>query len=120
MLSKPGLHHFEVDVTLATQNICYVKLLSILFLKQICEHVIFNCRLLEMVSNLQLSRRMSWGTRVQIRITLDVFGCLDQNEPGSVRGLGSREPACTEPTQNVWLPGQNEPDPYDTVFGSHF
>jgi hypothetical protein len=35
-------------------------------------------------------------------------------------GPGSREPACTEPTQNVWLPGQNEPGPYDTLFGSHF
>jgi hypothetical protein len=51
---------------------------------------------------------------------MDVFGCLTQPEPGSVRGPGSREPVYTESTSNVWLPGQNEPGPYDTLFGSHF
>jgi hypothetical protein len=50
----------------------------------------------------------------------DVFGCLAQPEPGSVRGPDSREPACTETTQNVWLFDQNEPGLYDTLFGSYF
>jgi hypothetical protein len=50
----------------------------------------------------------------------DVFGCLAQPELGSVRRPGSMEPACLEPTNNVWLPGQNEPGSYYTLFGSHF
>jgi hypothetical protein len=53
-------------------------------------------------------------------IIWDVFGCLVQPESGSVRGPGLREPACTEPTNNVWLSAQNEPDPYYTLFGSLF
>jgi hypothetical protein len=52
--------------------------------------------------------------------TMDVFGCLAPPEPGSVREPGSGEPAYTESTNNVWLPGQNEPGPYYTLFGSHF
>jgi hypothetical protein len=31
-----------------------------------------------------------------------------------------RRAACSEPTNNVWLPGQNKPGPYYTLFGSHF
>jgi hypothetical protein len=51
---------------------------------------------------------------------MDVFGYLVQPEPGPVRGPGSGEPVCTEPPNNVWLPGQNESDPYYTLFGSLF
>jgi hypothetical protein len=51
---------------------------------------------------------------------MDVFGCLAQSEPASLRGPGSREPACTETVQNVWLPDQNELGPYGTLFGSYF
>jgi hypothetical protein len=36
-------------------------------------------------------------------IIWDVFGSLVQSESGSVRGPDLREPACTEPTNNVWL-----------------
>jgi hypothetical protein len=51
---------------------------------------------------------------------MGVFGCLAQPEPGPVRGPGSGEPACTEPTNTVWLPGQNKPGPYYTLFDSLF
>jgi hypothetical protein len=51
---------------------------------------------------------------------MDVFGCLAQPEPGPVRGPGSEEPGCTEPTKTVWLPGPNKPGSYYTLFGSLF
>jgi hypothetical protein len=49
-----------------------------------------------------------------------VFGCSTQSGSGSVGGPGLQEPACTEPIQNVWLPFQNKPGPYDTLFRCHF
>jgi hypothetical protein len=60
--------------------------------------------------------RLRWA----VAATLDVFGCLAQPEPGSLKEPGSREPASTETVQNIWLPDQNELGPYGTLFGSHF